>query len=218
MSIAESFHEQPLGWVVMHRRGHIGITLLGLSPVLYFLLPDRPFLALLTLGVFVIEPLPDYDQRITRLEHRKTSHSLLTAGIIGCLCACFGWVVGSYVTVPAADWLLSIVASEDTPLAWAATRLGALGPLTLAFVGVWVGTGGVLLHLAGDIITVSGIQPLLPFSKRTISVSSLYADDKTANLGFFLLGWLAILVVSFVTTPLGDAVRAIGGLVFESGT
>lgn len=200
----------------MYRRGHVGITLLGLAPILYILLPSRPFLALLTFGVFVIEPLPDYDQRVEWLEHRKTSHSLLTAGVIGCVCACFGWVVGTYVTVPVADWLVSIAASGDTPLAWSATRLGELDGLTLTIVGGGVGAGGVLLHLAGDIITVSGIQPLLPFSRRTISLSSLYADSKAANLGFFLLGWLALLSVSLTTTPLGDAVRTIVGLIFGS--
>lgn len=201
----------------MYRRGHVGITLLGLSPVLYVLLPDWPFLALLTLGVFVIEPLPDFDQRVTWLEHRKTSHTLLTAGIIGGVCACLGWIAGTYVTLPVADWLVSIAAADDTPLAWSATQLETLDALTLTIAGVWVGTGGVLLHLAGDIITISGIQPLLPFSRRTISLSSLYADSKAANLGFFLLGWLALLAVSLHTTPLGDAVSTVGSLVFESG-
>lgn len=201
----------------MYRRGHTGITLLGLSPLLYVLLPDRPFLALLALGVLVIEPLPDFDQRVTWLKHRKTSHSLLTAGVIGGVCACLGWMVGSYVTMPVADWLVSIAATDDTPLAWSAARLETLDALTLTITGMWVGAGGVLLHLAGDIITISGIQPLLPFSRQTISLSSLYADDTAANLGFFLLGWLAIFAVSFTTTPLGDAVRTIGGLVFESG-
>lgn len=201
----------------MYRRGHVGITLLGLSPVLYVLLPDRPFLALLTLGVFVIEPLPDFDQRVAWLKHRKTSHTLLTAGIIGGVCACLGWIAGTYVTLPVADWLVSIAAADDTPLAWSATQLETLDALTLTIAGVWVGTGGVLLHLAGDIITISGIQPLLPFSQRTISLSSLYADSKAANLGFFLLGWLALLAVSFHTTPLGDAVSTVGSLVFESG-
>lgn len=198
----------------MYHRGHVGITLLGIAPVLYALLPDRPFLALLTLGVFVIEPLPDYDHRTEWLEHRKTSHSLLTAGVIGGVCACLGWAVGSYLTVPVADQLASVVVSGDTLLAWSATRLGALDAPTLAVVGGGVGSGGVLLHLAGDIITISGIQPLLPFSKRRISLSSLYAKNKAANVGFFLLGWLAILVVSLATTPLGDAVRTVGGLVF----
>ncbi|RRJ30057.1 metal-dependent hydrolase [Halocatena pleomorpha] len=197
----------------MHRRGHVGITLLGVSPVLYLLLPDRPFLSLLSLGVFVVEPLPDYDQRIEWFEHRKTSHSLLTAGIIGGVCAGLGWMGGSHVTVPVADWLLSIAASDDTTLAWIAAQLGLLDAPTLALVGVWIGTGGVLLHLAGDIITVSGIQPLLPFSGRTISLSSLYADNRTANIGFFLLGWLSLLVVSLLTTPLGDAVRTISEII-----
>lgn len=218
MSIAEPFYKQSLGCVIMYRRGHVGITLLGLSPVLYVLLPDRPFLSLLTLGVFVIEPLPDFDQRIAWLEHRKTSHTLLTACIIGCVCACLGWLAGTYVTIPVADWLASIAAADDTPLAWSATRLETLDALTLTIVGMGVGIGGVLLHLAGDIITVSGIQPLLPFSQRTISLSSLYADDTAANLGFFLLGWLALLAVSLLTTPLGDAVSTIGGMVFESRT
>lgn len=198
----------------MYRRGHVGITLLGIAPVLYVLLPDRPLLALLTFGVFVIEPVPDYDHRIGWLEHRRTSHSLLTAAVLGGVCACLGWGVGSYVTIPIAEWLESIAASGDTPLAWSATQLGALDPVTLAVVGGGIGFGGVLLHLAGDIITISGIQPLLPFSNRTVSLFSLYADNEAANTGFFLLGWLAILAVSLATTPLGGVVDTIAGLVF----
>lgn len=201
----------------MYRRGHVGITLLGLSPVLYVLLPDRPFLALLTLGVFVIEPLPDYDQRIGWLEHRKTSHSLLTAAVIGGLCAAVGWAIGMYVTVPVGEWLADVAVSSDTPAAWVAARLSSLNGPLLAVVGGCVGVGGVLLHLAGDVITVSGIQPLLPFSQKRISVSSLYADNETANIGFFLLGLLAVFAVSLLTTPLGDVVGSIGVLVFGSG-
>lgn len=201
----------------MYRRGHVGITLLGLSPILYVLLPDRPFLALLTFGVFVIEPLPDYDQRVGWLEHRKTSHSLLMAAIVGGLCAALGWVVGTYVTVPVGEWLAGAAVSSETPAAWGAVRLAALNPVTLAVVGGCIGVGGVLLHLAGDIITVSGIQPLLPFSRRRISVSSLYADSGAANTGFFLLGLLAVFTVSVLTTPLGDVVGAVGGLLLGGG-
>lgn len=49
----------------MHKRGHRGITFLVLAPILHVLLPDRPFLALLSLGILVSERLPDKDLAVS---------------------------------------------------------------------------------------------------------------------------------------------------------
>lgn len=196
----------------MYRRGHRGIVLLALAPVLFILFAvDRPILALLAWGVLLIEPLPDRDQRINWLEHRGTSHSLFTAGIVGVCCGGLGWVVGRYVTEPLTIWLLSGGVIGPNAITWTETHLGLLDATMLALVGICIGAGGIVLHLLGDVITIAGIQPFLPFSKRNISFSLLHADNTLANRGLFTLGVLAIVAVGFVMTPLGEFLMTILG-------
>lgn len=190
----------------MHREGHRGIVLLALAPVVeIFLRAGRPFLALLACGVLVTERFPDKDQQIDGLRHRGTSHSLFAAWVVGWVCAGLGWGLGTYVTVPVADWLS---ATGVDLLGWVTVRLAALDPPTLAAVGWCVGSGGILLHLAGDIITKQGLQPLLPFWKFQVSPSPLPSDSKGANQLLFVLGWLMVLIVVVRLFPFGDSFGA----------
>ncbi|WP_330633470.1 metal-dependent hydrolase [Halocatena halophila] len=200
----------------MHRRGHIGLTLLGIAPVLYVLLPEKPLLAVLALGVFVIEPLPDYDHRLRWLEHRKTSHSLLMAAFVGGICSGLGWLLGQHITLPLASLLSSLAAHEQAIIAQLADQLALLDPFTMALIGGTIGAGGVLLHLLADAMTVNGIQPFLPFSRIRISFSSLYSDNPIVNVGLLLLGWLAIIVVTVLATPLSDLAAQIGGFLYST--
>lgn len=188
----------------MLREGHRGIVLLGLAPFIdIFLRAGRPFLAVLAFGVWVIEPLPDKDQQINGLRHRGTSHSLFAAFLVGWACAGIGWGLGTYVTVPVADWLS--MTGLDL-LGWVTVRLAALDPPTLAAVGWCVGSGGILLHLAGDIITRGGLQPLLPFWKHEVVLSPVTSDSPGANRLLYVLGWLAILLVAVGLLPIGSPV------------
>lgn len=192
----------------MYRRGHVGIVLLCLAPVLYALVRSgRPFLAVLACGVLVIEPLPDYDHRVSFLEHRGVSHSLIAVAFVGGFCGALGGLVGTYVTAPFGEWLhTTFIQSDNTAFAWIVARLAALNARMLAAVGFSVGGGGIVLHLFGDIITVAGIQPWLPFSNRTVSLSSLYAKNKIANGGLFVLGVVAMGVAALAVTPLGTII------------
>jgi inner membrane protein len=56
-------------------------------------------------------------------------------------------------------------------------------PLTAGIIGLGftIGAFGICVHLAGDIITVSGIQPFLPFSRQRISLTNLRAASTLAN-------------------------------------
>lgn len=193
----------------MYRHGHIGIALLILAPISYALIQSGQFAltGLLALGVLLIEPLPDNDHRIPRLSHRGVSHSLLTAGIIGLLCAECGWLLGRYLTVPLAHWLQTTVlpATSITAVTIATEQLATLTPETLTGLGFVIGVLGICVHLAGDIITVSGIQPFLPFSRRRISLSRLRAASTLANTVFLLLGVLAMGTVIFALSPFAGA-------------
>lgn len=199
----------------MYRRGHTGIVLLALTPVLYILLEvGRPFLAVLACDVIVIEPLPDYDLRTRWLSHRGMSHTVVSAGVVGVCCAGLGWVLGTYVTVPFTAWVSTAILPlfEIPALVWVVGRLGALDAAYLSVVGGCVGMSGICLHLLGDIITVSGIRPFLPFSRRQVSLSSLRAANSLANSGLFVLGVVAISTVGVVSTPVGGWLLALLGI------
>lgn len=67
----------------MKRHGHQGIVLLAAAWIIQTVALSRPILAVLAiLGIWFLEPLPDKDQRVEWLEHRKTSRSLLAVGVV----------------------------------------------------------------------------------------------------------------------------------------
>lgn len=197
----------------MHRLGHRGIVLLVLAGVQWVLLSHgRPFLALGAWGVYWIEPLPDLDLRTPLLAHRKTSHSLVAVVVVGSCCAGLGWVVGTYVTTPLLPWLRTEVLVGPQWGTWTATHLAVLDAGSLSLIGFCVGAGGIVLHLLGDVITVSGIQPLLPFSRWKLKFSPIRAGDPLVNNLLFVLGVVAIVAVALVKTPLETVLLAMLGL------
>lgn len=185
----------------MHRNGHTGIVLLALAPVLYVLMgANRPLLAGLAFSVLVIEPLPDYDQRTSLLTHRGISHSFLAAVLVGLFCGLLGWLADTYVIEPLAAWL----ETSSWPKAAEISGQLALNALPLALTGFLIGSGGIVLHLLGDVITAMGIKPLRPFSNRTVSLTPLRANNSIVNYGLFLLGVLAIGVVGYTLLPISS--------------
>jgi inner membrane protein len=201
----------------MHRQGHLGIVLLALAPVLYALLSlGRPVVALVACGVIVIEPLPDNDFWVPGFSHRGVSHSLLTAGVIGALCAGLGWLLGTYVTIPGARWLTGTIVVGPKAITWVEMHLATLDAGLLALVGFGVGSGGICLHLLGDMITVMGVRPYLPFSRRNVSLTSLRAANPLVNRGLFGCGVVAIVVVGLVLTPLGAMLVELLGALWQA--
>jgi membrane-bound metal-dependent hydrolase YbcI (DUF457 family) len=197
----------------MHRQGHSGIVFLALAAIDYILLSaGRPFLALVAWGVIWIEPLPDLDLRTPLLTHRKMSHSLFAAVVVGGCCGGLGWLLGTYVTRPLLPWLRTEVLLGPQWGTWTARHFAVLDAASLALIGFCVGAGGIVLHLLGDVITTSGIQPLLPFSRWNVSLSPLRAANPVANNGLWVLGVLAIVAVGVMKTPLEDVFLALLGL------
>jgi membrane-bound metal-dependent hydrolase YbcI (DUF457 family) len=214
----------------MYRLGHTGIALLVLAPLTCVLLEaHHPLLAVDTIfGVVGIEPLPDADFKFSFLDHRGTSHSLFAAVVIGGVIGFCGWLAaGQLSTVlpslftaiseaarTTASTLQSLLSSEAsariasllTALADSfsrvASQLQVLDRQTVAVFGFRIGAGGILVHLLGDVITESGIRPLLPFSSWRISLSSLRANSRLANTGLFAIGALAV-AVGLIATVVG---------------
>jgi inner membrane protein len=104
-------------------------------------------------------------------------------------------------------WLQTTVlpATDIRAIAIATEQLATLTPETLAGLGFVIGVLGICVHFAGDIITVSGIQTFLPFSRQRISLSRLRAASTLANTVFLLLGGLAVGTVIFALSPFAGA-------------
>jgi membrane-bound metal-dependent hydrolase YbcI (DUF457 family) len=214
----------------MYRLGHTGIALLVLAPLNYVVFEaNKPLFAIvIAIGVLGIEPLPDVDFKVSFLDHRGTSHSLFAAVVVGAVIGFCGWVVAGQVSTvlppafAAASEAVTTVATRlqsvtsagaggriadllkilADSLEQVGNQLQGLDRLTVAGFGFAIGAGGILVHLLGDVITESGIKPLLPFSSRQVSLSPLRANSSLANTGLFAIGALAVAVV-LVTTVVG---------------
>jgi inner membrane protein len=110
--------------------------------------------------------------------------------------------------VPVANWLIATILIDPTVIAWVKTHLALLDADSLALVGFCVGSGGICLHLVGDMLTVQGITPFVPFSRRNVSLTTVRAKNPSANRGLFVAGVLAIVAVGVCLTPLGELLLA----------
>ncbi|WP_435078394.1 metal-dependent hydrolase [Halococcus sp. AFM35] len=189
----------------MHRRGHVGVAMLAYAPVGFALLTERQLgLAVAGLfGVLAIEPLPDNDFWIPGLSHRGTSHSLFAAILVGGGLGTLGWVIGDQLGAFLAGLGPSAVGPFAGVFEIVGGQLRGLDERALSRGGFALGVFGILTHLIADAITVSGIRPLLPLSDWRFSLSSLRADNSLANNALFALGVGALVLIAFMTAPVG---------------
>lgn len=108
----------------MHRRGHVGITLLAFAPIAYLLLRNGSLLLAILgwLSVHAVEPWPDQDFWIPGLRHRGVSHSVSAALFVGSVLGFAGWVVSGHLF----DILLVTEPLVSAGLDLLTTRLDAL--------------------------------------------------------------------------------------------
>jgi len=180
----------------MYRPGHLGIWLLLYAPIaLALFAADRPALA--TLGgaiVFMIEPIPDRDQRMPFLKHRGFSHTIGFAILVGTVLGVLGWFIGDRAFVLIGEWLTgngySEIGSEVV------SSRSAVDESFFAMFGFATGTLAILAHLVGDVLTPMGIRPFWPFSSRSFSLSLTTAKNPVAN-GLLLLAGVAAAVGVF---------------------
>ncbi|WP_435124877.1 metal-dependent hydrolase [Halobaculum sp. D14] len=153
----------------MYRKGHLGVSLLLFAPVGYWLVTaGYGALAFLTGATMLyLAMLPDVDHRVPGVPHRGPTHSLLFAAAVG---AAFGY----------AATLLEPVFSVAVPAG-----------LSMPAFGFLLGFGSVTAHLAGDVITPSGVNFLWPYPYEW-SLNLTRADSTAWNLGLFGLGVFAV--------------------------
>lgn len=88
--------------------------------------------------------------------------------------------------------LVGLVAGAGTALVLPST------PAAFRF-GLVVGTGGVLAHLAGDVVTPMGISPLAPVVRTHVTLDWFASKDARINRTLLLVGSAALLASLVLT-------------------
>lgn len=77
---------------------------------------------------------------------------------------------------------------------------GFIGGIELVSIGFIAGFMGIMTHLLGDLMTYKEFKPLAPFSQIQISWCWFPAESETANIGFFVIGWIAFFIYILITS------------------
>jgi len=77
---------------------------------------------------------------------------------------------------------------------------GYISGLVYGLIGFIAGFLGVMTHLLGDIMTHQEFKPLWPFKNKEIAIGLFEAKSKTANDGFFILGWVMFFGYIFISS------------------
>lgn len=166
----------------MHRRGHYGSVMLTYAPVAFVLTYLGAYRLLVAgwIGVTFFAMIPDLDMRIPSISHRGPTHTIWFAALFGLFLA-GGCILGVY--------------HFEAP----STLRGYLEYQDYIGFSFLIGVTSVLGHLLGDVVTVSGLRPLTPFSNRkfVLEIGLLrlptLAKSPVANWAFSAVGYFLLL-------------------------
>ncbi len=146
----------------MHKEGHVGAALLVYAPVgfVVMLVVDAEFALFGAVAAGALAMLPDIDMKLPLIKHRGPTHSFLFALLVGIGTAAVGWSIGA-----------------DT---------GATAGIGMAALGLYIGTGTVVSHIAADALTPAGVSPYWPVRETHYSYDITTAANPIAN--YLLLG------------------------------
>ncbi|AEH38776.1 metal-dependent hydrolase [Halopiger xanaduensis] len=154
----------------MYKDGHIGFNALLYAPFVP-LVSARWSLETAVLGTVLVvglAPLPDIDELLPRIPHRGPTHTVWFAVLVG------------------------LFAGVGTTLLVDATATSSTSVSAFRF-GFAVGTGSVLAHLAGDVVTPMGISPFAPVSAAHVTLDWFPSKHGRINRALLLLGSGALL-------------------------
>ena len=77
---------------------------------------------------------------------------------------------------------------------------GFIGGIELISIGFIAGFMGIMTHLLGDLMTYKEFKPFAPLSQIQISWCWFPAESETANIGFFVSGWIAFFIYILITS------------------
>lgn len=189
----------------MYRSGHIGLSLLLYSPILIFvgslldwLLPVAligafllmdPFLVLVAARQFIynkiifhlsrlsfsLSTIQDYDRFLPGIKHRGLTHTVWFSIVMGA-----GTSVGG----------LSLGLAIGSPLFPEHGARVVIATLLCGYIGFHAG----IVHILGDVLTPTGIQPFAPISNRHYTANLVRADSTIANASLFIFGTGSFLI------------------------
>ncbi|WP_248903796.1 metal-dependent hydrolase [Halocatena marina] len=177
----------------MDRHGHVGFNLLVFAPVAYYFLhTDQTTLAMIgILGLFMLEPLPDIISGIPGVQNRGTSHSILSALVVGILCSILLYILSRHLVSMVMQFIFgqSIVISDMS-------QQNPIDANRNAWIGFFIGSSSVIIHILGDLLTPSGIRPLLPFAPFRLSLGIVPDQGWTQFVlfigGVLTFGWVIV--------------------------
>jgi len=156
----------------MHRKGHVGVSMMVAGIVLLAVPVAYALPIILTL--LTTERLPDLDFKIPFLKHRGYSHTIWAALVVATAIA--GSVAGG--------------------LAYTAVSFESVAPFVnpeTTFAVLWVGTFlGFMSHYAGDMITNGtgeyGVQLFHPLTQWELPIGLWNANSRLGNNLLFVGG------------------------------
>lgn len=154
----------------MYAKGHVGLTLLMLSLLMFPFGGNESTFLLIALASGV-STLPDIDLEWQReglpVHHRGITHSILFAILIGSLLG--GLFYYGYESLP---WFVT------------------------GFMGGFL---GIVSHLIGDSFTFHPFKPLWPFSDIEVAFGLCKASDKKVNENLMAIGGFAFIAYALIT-------------------
>ena len=157
----------------MYRKGHIGLGLLSYAPIAYGLTTMGLYAELL-IGipcVIFFSIAPDFDRWLPIVSHRGITHTILCG------------LVASFSVTVLSVYLYDVLSIDAIGLTSVELVAGVI------FFGSLI---GVFSHLAGDVLTPSGVAPFAPLSGRTYTLDLVYSNSRRANAFFSVIGTVAI--------------------------
>lgn len=155
----------------MYKKGHQGVFLLVWTVIsVFFLFPQGLFIVA-TVGFiagFLLSSIPDKDQNIPLMGHRKQTHTVWFAILFG---------IGFYV--------IGVMMSNS--FASVATMLP---PEYLFFIGLVI----ILIHIYTDALNPSGVRPYVPASDHRHAWGVVKSGSFFGNYFFYIAGFVAFVI------------------------
>lgn len=174
----------------MYRKGHIGINMMLFAPILFIMI-ILEFVILGIIGLISVSyfaSLPDIDLKIKRLKHRGFTHTISFAVLIGLIV----FMIGLFVS--------------NIFMALGIINTSLFNLIFISIYSFYIGFFIVMGHIAGDIITPTGVRifekpKYIPnsyiFSDKNYTLFSIPAKSNIANFVFLFLGLLCTSISIF---------------------
>ena len=154
----------------MHRKGHVGASLVVYAP-LGFLVTALASIELGLVGAAGVASLamvPDLDMRVPFVKHRGITHTVWFALLVGVAFGAVGLAVGF--------------------------QAGIAEALLFGGAGFLFGTVTIVSHLLADALTPMGIRPFAPVRDDEYTLDLFTAANPLANYALLGLGGVVVAV------------------------